>query len=206
MAAAALAATTPPALEPPVEIPPLEADEIQKLREILARSTENGTAEFRLPDKPPTQEDRDRYYQSVLERKPYSETHVMMGGKLKVTFREKTKRECDLLFDAIQTDFADRRIRSQHDFVTLMNNYNLVVQMTNLQGVDQPPILPAPGVPLPPDFAASLRNTVDRHLVSTLPEMTMMILVGALNQFSNRVRLMAQELLRENFPSPVGAS
>lgn len=199
--------TPPDQLAPPVtEEIPLTSDEIQSLREILTRSTEQKTDEFRLPDKPPTDEDKTKYYESVLARKTYAEVHTMMGGKLKVVFREKTKRECDILFDAIQSDFANRRIRSQHDFVTLMNNYNLVVQMSEFQGIKQPSPLPPPGAPMPPDFPENFRKIVDAHFVASLPEMTMMVLVGALNQFSNRVRLMAQELLKENFPTPVDAS
>ncbi len=192
--------------EPAVEIPPMTSDEIQQLRELLARSTENRTDEFRLPDKAPTDEDKTQYYECVLRRTPYSEVHTMMGGKLKVVFREKLKREQDILFNVIQDDFANRRIRSQHDFVTLMNNYNLVVQMVTFQDVQQLPVLPVAGMAVPEDFALKLRTVVENHFVSTVPEMTMMILVGALNQFSNRVRLMAQELLTENFPAPVGAS
>lgn len=204
---------TPPTIDatsgantPVVEIPPITSDEIQKLRELLAKSTEDHNDSFRLPDKAPTDDDKTKYYDCVMQRVPYSELHTMMGGRLKVVFREKVKREQDILFNVIQDDFANRRIRSQHDFMALTNNYNLIIQMVTFQDVQQAQVLPGPGVKVPEDFSVTLRSIVENHFISTIPEMTMMILIGALNQFSNRVRLMAEELLTENFPAPVGAS
>lgn len=192
--------------QPEPEIPPLGVEEIQQLREILSRSADDTAPKFRLEPKPITDTDKDAYWECVNKGIPYSEVHIMMNGKLKITFREKTKRECDIASGLLASDFENRRIRSNHDIVTQINNYNMVLQMVALNDVPQPSLLPPPGMPLPPDFDKTFRAQMERHLISSMPEMKMMILIAALESFQIRVRIMAQDIIKENFPTPVGVS
>lgn len=197
-------AELPPSKPGEFQIPPLGPEEIQMLREVIFARMKQKKDEFVLPDLPITDDDKNRFADAVMQRKPFSEKFSMMGGKLTVTFRTKTKRENDMLFDQLDEDFKANRIRSESKYVTLLNNYNLMMQMTELQGAPCATVLPPPQQDVPPGW--SLYKVMRLHLIETLPEANMFLLIGALSQFDTKCRVLAREALKENFSTPVGVS
>jgi hypothetical protein len=185
------------------EFTALTPDEVQVLKEMIFERHRRKRDVFILPDIPPSDADIAKFEECAVKRTPYVEVHSMMKGKFTVKFRTKTKRELDLMFEQLDQDFKDGIVRSEAKYVTLLNNYNLVLQMVEFQGVWQEPVVP-PGHELPKEW--SLRGAIQRHIINTLPEFDMFLLIGALSQFDQKVRFLSQEALKGNFTIPASES
>lgn len=193
----------PPSGPGEFSVPPLSSEETQALREIIYARLKQKKEDFELPDLPITDEDRDRFGDCLARRRPFAEECSMMGGKLKATFRTKTKRENDVMFAQIDQDFKDGLVRSEAKYVTLLNNYNLVIQTMSFQGA---PLMPA----IPPGIEGtkgwSLANVVKNHVIESVSEPLMFLLIGALSQFDQKVRILSREAMKANFSTPVDVS
>ena len=175
----------------------LTPEELQALREMLARNSIRGRDYYELPDKPVTPEDRQRFYDSVGDRKTYSETMVIIPNKLEVTFRCKTRREVEAIESQIQLDLEDSLIKNERHHATARTNYNLMFQMAKINGADCNNA--AVGVSNP---KFSLRGHINNHIIATLPQPMMFLLCGALSQFERRIDVISKECLESNFPKP----
>ena len=181
------------------------AQDLHILKELIL-GQQNARTErqtFAVPELPITDEDRERFQDALDKRRPFSETYPILDGKLSVTFRAKMKRETDILMDQIDQDFAAGHIRSQVNYNTLLNNYNLMLQMVDFRGVKVPSVVP-PVRPFPKDW--SLYGCIDTHLISTLDEDTVILLLAALQQFDSRSKRLRQEAVEKSFPQPAGVS
>lgn len=179
------------------ENPPLSIEELQALREMLVRNSTRGREYYELPEKPVTDEDRQRFYDSVGDRKPFAETMVIIEKKLEVVFRCKTRREVEIIERQLQLDLEDQVIKNDRHFATAKSNYNLMFHMAALNGAECSN--PA-AISSSPNF--SLRKHIDAHIISTLPEPVMFLLCGALAQFEKRVDIISKECLEASFIKP----
>lgn len=175
-------------------------EELQSLREMIAKEAARKKAEnYELPKIEVTDDDRQRFYDSVAERKPFSEKMIIIEGKLEVQFRCKTRKEVDQVERQLLADLNDSHVRSERAYATAKINYSLMMQIVAINGI---------AASHPSAYAAdpqfSLRTFLDSHIISTLPEWTMFMLSGALTQFDLRCELISKECLSRNFPQPVG--
>ena len=177
--------------------------DVHLIKESILGGKQKRESAFNVPEIPITNEDRERFEDCLDKRRPFSETYPMLNGKLSVTFRTKTKKETDLLFDQIDQDFASGRIKSEVKYSTLLNNYNLILQMVEFKGVKLIPVVPASGV-LPEGW--SLNGCLSSHVIDTLSEEAIVLLLSALSQFDSRVVRLRQEAVDKNFPQPAGVS
>jgi hypothetical protein len=161
------------------------------------KNSTRGREYYELPEKPVKDEDRQRFYDSVGERKSFAETMVIIKDKLEVTFRCKTRREVEIIERQLQADLEDQIIKNERHFATAKSNYNLLFQMAALNGADCSN--PA-SVSSNPNF--NLRKHIDHHVICTLPEPVMFLLCGALAQFEKRVDIISKECLEANFIKP----
>lgn len=175
----------------------LTPEELQKLREMLVQASFRGRGFYELPEKPVTDEDRTRFFESVGERKPYAEEMILIPEKLEVIFRCKTRREVEMVDAQLQKDMEEGLIKNEKHHAIATTNYNLMVQMSSLNGV----ACSSPSKFLSvPNF--SLRKHIESHVINTMPEPVMFILSGALTQFERRVEIMSKECLQKNFTKP----
>lgn len=203
---------SPEILQQALNLPPrqgpaeegLTEEELQSIREIISANARKKKDEFILPDLPVTDEERDRFGDCMANAKVFRDECSMLKGKLKAVFRTKTKRENDILFQQLEADFKEGRIVNEPMYVTLLNNYNLLIQMESLQGVACPQVIPKNGVPLPPSW--SLHNIMKQSSLENMPEPYIFMLLGALTQFDRRVKVLSQEAMTENFTNPAGVS
>lgn len=179
----------------------LTPEEIQLLKEMVVVRSRQKATEYILPDKPPTEEDKKRFAETIFNRKPYSEKMVLIEGKMEVIFRCKTRREKEFVDSQIERDFSDKIILSERKYALLLNNYNLMTQWTHLNGA----AISSP-VSQFDNPAFSLRDFISNHIIHTLPEPMMFIVTGALTQFENRVAAMSREILDKNFSQPADFS
>jgi len=194
----------PPAPLDAFVVPALTAEEINALRDLVFSRARKRKEEFELPIIDVTEDDRERFAECLSRKIPFSEKFSMMKGKLAATFRTKTKRETDLLHRQIDKDFADGLILSEGKYVSLLNNYNLMFQMVNMQGTPMPLLTPPPGVPVDKDW--SLQKFLPAHPIEGLPDILMYLLIGALTQFDQKVKTLSNEALSGNFFEPASAS
>ena len=177
----------------------ISAEELQALREMIIKEAARKKVEnYELPKIEVTDDDRQRFYDSIAERKPFSEKMVIIEGKLEVQFRCKTRREVDQVERQLLADLSDGHIRSERAYATAKINYNLMMQIVAINGVvaTHPSAYAA-------DPKFSLRTFLDNHIISTLPEWMMFMLSGACTQFDLRCELISKECLARNFPQPV---
>lgn len=192
----------PPGGPQDIVIPALNPEEVQAVREMVYETLKRKKSQFNLPVLPITDADRDRFAESIARRIPYTEAHSMMKGKLTVTFRTKTKHENDILFDQLDEDFKANLMRSEAAYITRLNNYNLMIQMVSMQGAPVTTIIPPQGAPIPKGW--SLANVLKSHIVDTLPETNIFLLIAALSQFDTKVRTLSNEAIEGNFSTPAG--
>ena len=179
----------------------LTPDEVQALRELIVISSRQKATQYTIPEKPPTQLDRERFADSIFTRKPYSEKAALIPGKLSVVFRCKTRREKEAVDRQIEADFNDKVIKTERTYAILLNNYNLMIQMMELNGVAVESPAKSLGVP-----GFSLRSAVEGHIINNLPEPFMFLISAALTQFESRVATMSREVLDKGFFEPAGLS
>jgi hypothetical protein len=177
----------------------LSPDELQTLREMIAREALHRKEDaYAIPKIEVTADDKQRFYDSVGERRPYHEVMKIIPGKLEVEFRCRTRKEVKMIENQLATDLAEGFIKSERSYATMKINYNLMIQIVKVNNVLQSnPSSKAAD----PKF--SLRTAIDSHLINTLPEWTMFMLAGALTQFDLRCDQIAKECLDRNFPVPV---
>jgi hypothetical protein len=195
--------TTPSDVMPkpaPLEVA-LTPDEIQILKEMVVVRSRQKTMEYVLPDKPVNKDDEDRFAESVLNRKTYSEKMILIPGKMEVVFRSKTRREQEAIEKQLDEDYANGAIKTERANAFALNNYNLMIQMVSQNGAAvQSPVSRL----IDPTF--SLRGFIESHIIGSMPEPIMFILSGALAQFENRVAFMSRKILEGNFSQPADAS
>lgn len=193
--ASAAAFDQPP--EPPADR--LAPEELQVLREMIVRHHRQKTNEFVLPEKPMDKADLDRFGDSILARKPYSEQMILIPKKFEIVLRCKTRREIDAIERQIDKDFKANLILNERVYAMTLGNYRLMIQWVALNGVN----LESPVALLDsPDF--DLRKFMESHMINNLPEPMMFMLNGALGQFEARVAQGTREALTANFSRPAG--
>jgi hypothetical protein len=204
-ASVGISAPPPPASPEAFAQPPLpetlSAEEVQALREMLVVASRQKATQFVLPEKQPNQQDKEKFAESVLTRKPYAEKTVLVPGKLEVVFRCKTRREKEFIDRQIEADFKEKVITTERSYAIFLANYNLMTQLVLMNGVAVQSPVSRFGVP---NF--SLRSAIDDHIIGTMPEPMMFMLSGALAQFENRVSAMSREILERNFFEPADLS
>lgn len=206
-AAPAAASPPPPARETganslggePGERATLSVDELQTLREMIARESNRPPEKYRVPEKEVTEEDRQRFYDSVGERRPFSEEAVIIEGKLEVVFRCKTRREREIIERQLTNDLSKGLIKNDIHYSAAATNYNLMMQMVSLNGVTC-----AHPSTVAMDDNFDLRRHILSHVINTMPEPMIFMLSGALTQFEMRVDKIEKECLERSFMRPAG--
>lgn len=180
---------------------PLSTEEVQQLRELIYQAHQINKGRFNLPELPIADKDRDFFADCVLERRPYKETFSLMKGKLKVTIREKFKNETDEIHRQLDQHFAEGHIRNEAGFSTFIQNYSLLFQLVEINATPVPPVIPTPR---PADW--NLADAAKRSFLEKCSDHTMFMLISLMQQFEQKVRRLAQEVLKENFSLPAAGS
>jgi hypothetical protein len=179
----------------------LTPGELVELRGLLYERAKNKRDEFKLPEVKITDDDRQRFATCVERRKPFSERITLGKAKLQLTFREKLKSENDAIYHQISLDFAAGELKSEGDFTTRLNNYNLMIQLVRFN--DE--LMPAP-IPETKPEGWTLRNALANHPVEKFTNSNMWLALAALSQFDLKILKLEREIISENFFEPAELS
>ena len=179
----------------------LTPEELMELRGLLYERAQNRREEFKLPEIVLTDDDRVRFADCLERRRPFSERVTLGKTKIQLTFREKIKHENDEIYRQISRDFADQQIKSEGDFATRLNNYNLIVQMVRFNDEAMPTVIPD----VKPE-GWSLREALIKHPIEKFTNSTMWLALAALSQFDLKILKLEREVVLENFSEPAELS
>jgi len=179
----------------------LNASEIQKLKLLLKINDDSvdkvsskrfsGNGGFILPQMPITEEDLDKFADTLMEGVPYSESYVKYKGKLKLTIKVRSRKDEEEILAQMNEDFKSGMIHSDIAYYARMNLYNLTKQVVSIDNISQVY-----------DSSKTLRENAETGVFGDMPEPKLYILIGILDQFENKVVAMARKALAPDFSGP----
>jgi hypothetical protein len=80
-----------------------------------------------------TDEDRDSFVQSADSLQLFTKTFEFYGGAVRITVREQTRAEQDMLYDQIVLDIREKRVTSDDVLQAQRRRYNIPVQILRIE-------------------------------------------------------------------------
>ena len=189
---------TQPVITDNKPVDPLSPDEIFEFRRQLElqRAALKRKAVRAVPELKVTEEDCDQICECMETGEAYSETFERFRGKMKVTFRVRTKQEDDEIINQLLQDFKDGLLMAEGQYDNRRSIYNVYIQTVGLNGV----LLSRPS-------EKNLRKEVAESPFETMSEPRLFVLLATLQQFEEKVSRMLKRALEDpSFINPDAAS
>jgi hypothetical protein len=174
-----------PQEEAPVDLSQFKTQETPELKPVPETKvpdpeTPKKTPEVILPIK---DEDRDRYFNCVLNNLPYYEVLEALGGKLKIGFRTRTVQEAEEVTKYINDLVQSKQVDFFPDYQNkhLMGTLAFAIVSINEKNIDQ----------------GDLKQRIERLV--KLNNQIYMMLVELLRRFDSKMETLREECLKPNF-------
>jgi hypothetical protein len=152
---------------------------------------------YQLPRLELTEEDRNLYTESLASGNPFS--HVFENGPLRVKFRDRTKRETDIIGRQTDKAYNDGKIFSPAEYANQFNLGCLYYQLEEVNGILQNKNYPASVWDMK-DF--DLFSEIDKSYVGSLTSSVLFTLMAMMTQFNQKLFDLSKEVLSGNFSTP----
>ena len=177
------------------------SEEIQKIKEeaneIKAKETE--VANYELPKLEITDEDKTKFAECLATGKTFSSRITNPNQNIDVTFRDKTKREGDIVTKQIDALLKTGKISNAFECSTLYNLGCLYYQLEEINGVRQERVYPKSAWSLG-DF--DLFAEVDASPIGAGSSTYTYILSGLLSQFNTKLLDLSSRVFDPDFSDP----
>lgn len=132
---------------------------------------------------PITDEDRERYFNSVLSNKPYTETLQACNKRLEVGFRTRSVQESEAIIQMLNKALSAKTIDYLADYQNkhLMCHIACAVTSINDENIDK----------------GSLDERLKR--IEALNSQIYMIIIELINRFDDKMNRLREEALKPNF-------
>jgi len=159
----------------------------------------------RIPDLKISEEDKDRFVDSLASGEPYVENFTLAVGKgLSIQMRDKTKKEGDIISRKLDQMHNDGQVLSAVEYGNLYNIACLYYQLQTVNGVVQNRAYPE-NIWKIQDF--DLFGIIDQSFIGGLTSSSIFVFMAAMNQMNKKLfRLAAGVFDAENFSLPAKGS
>jgi hypothetical protein len=180
----------------------IKKETLQQIKESAMPTIENDEnvkSSLKLPKLEISNDDRDLYAECIATGKVFSQKFENEKLKIKVEFKDKTKKETDIISRQVDKIYNDGLLYSVQEYINLFNLGCLYYQLSHINGVKQNHEYPA-NVWDMKDF--NLTSVIDASPIGSLPSSTLYILMGMMTQFNQKLYDLAKEAFNPNFLNP----
>jgi hypothetical protein len=170
---------------------------LQNTKEEVQQELDINKPGYQLPKLFVTEEDRNLYAESLATGTPFS--HSFENGPLRVRFRDRTKRETDIIGRQTDKAYNDGKILSPAEYSNQFNLGCLYYQLEDVNGIAQIRNYPASVWDMK-DF--DLFSEIDKSYIGTLTSSVLFTLMGMMTQFNQKLFDLSKEVLSGNFSIP----
>jgi hypothetical protein len=144
-----------------------------------------------------TEEDKNLYAESLATGNPFS--HKFENGPLNVVFRDRTKRETDIIGRQTDKAYNEGRIFSPAEYANQFNLGCLYYQLEDVNGIKQNRNYPSSVWDMK-DF--DLLSEIDKGYLGGLTSSVLFTLMAMMTQFNQKLFDLSKEVLSGNFSTP----
>jgi hypothetical protein len=183
-----------------------QKETLQSIKESATPTIEGGdtsNSSFKLPKLETTEKDRDMYAECLATGNVFRQKFENKKLKLNIEFKDKTKRETDIISRQVDKIYNDGLLYSVQEYINLFNLGCLYYQLASVNGVEQIKEYPA-SVWEMKDF--NLLSVIDKSYVGSLSSSNLYILMGMMTQFNQKLYDLAKEAFDVNFSKPAKGS
>lgn len=174
----------------------IKPDEAQKNKEEFEKGKEESMKQYNLPSLKITEEDKDLYAKCLVSGTPYFERFAKEKFGINIVFRDKTKKEGDIISRQLDSAANKGIILSQAEYTNSYNLGCLYYQMEELNGVVQVREYPK-SLYDQSDF--NLLQKIDESYLGSVTSAMVYLLMGMMTQFNEKILSLSREVLDPNF-------
>lgn len=160
-------------------------------------------AELKLPPLTITDEDKDAYLKCIVNGVPFQRKFESDTLGMTVVFRDKTKKETDIISRQIDKSYNDGNIYSLVEYTNLFNMGCLYYQLEEINGVKQNREYPESAWNMK-DF--NLMSSIDRSPIGSMSSSVLFMLMAMMSQFNQQLYNLAMMAIDPNFTNPAKGS
>jgi hypothetical protein len=159
--------------------------------------------DFKLPRLEITEKDRDQYLECTASGATFSQRFLKEELGIDVVFRDKTKKESDIISRQVDKAYNDGKMMSVQEYTNIFNYACLYYQLEAINGVTQNRSYPIDVWDMK-DF--NLLSEIDKSAIGQFSSSKIYILMGLMTQFNQKLFDLSREILSANFSTPVKGS
>jgi hypothetical protein len=173
--------------------------------EVTKKNAENipDSNEFKLQKLEITEKDRDQYLQCTASGDTFKQRFLKQEFGLDVVFRDKTKKESDIISRQVDKAYNDGKMMSVQEYTNIFNYGCLYYQLESINDVTQNREYPN-NVWDMKDF--NLLEQIDKSAIGQFSSSKIYVLMGLMTQFNQKLFDLSREILSANFSTPVKGS
>ena len=159
--------------------------------------------DFKLPRLEVTEKDRDEYLRCTASGDTFSQRFLKEELGVDVVFRDKTKKESDIISRQVDKAYNDGKMMSIQEYTNIFNYGCLYYQLESINGVPQNRSYPVDVWDMK-DF--NLLSEIDKSAIGQFSSSKIYVLMGLMTQFNQKLFDLSREILYANFSTPVKGS